>query len=294
MFVFSCELTDAIKSVNKMPDKMDTLGDNTAEMERLTVVGKMKDEVENEKNYDVLAPIPYKLIAPSKKLAENFTLDEAIGWIYTRQAYVEGANVLDRYPDAIMYDENGNVLRIAPEAIAFEENKIGTASAISAVSAFLPDALINQMVERIYNGEKDSKTMIHILAMRYNFISQVMLKEKYAKSNLTVIGEVEEAIQYLYKLESIANLHFVNSINMRTTSFVIFQNANENLTYGVDVSEVHKYWLQIADGFERYLKVGAFANSDAQKQSQVVRIQNAKVMIDQGLARSQKYNKLKP
>ena len=81
----SCDKTKQIDRVldatEAIPGKMDALGSNTNELKRLSIMDAEEKKLLNTENYDITAPVQFKLMAPAKLIGENFTADEAVKWI---------------------------------------------------------------------------------------------------------------------------------------------------------------------------------------------------------------------
>lgn len=260
----------------EIPDKMDRLGNNTEELKRLTIIAEMKKELEDEKNYRILSPVPYDLNAAAKKAAENFKVDEVVPWTYNLLSKVNNARYDDNFGKPIDASD--------PEAIHFERNKLGTLSAIAAVCAFLPESTVNEIVDRIRNSQEYSTTMLSMLAMRAHFINNVLMKEKYGSVKLTDIGTVEQAIYYNKQVENILRLEFASLIQVKTVGFSLLEGANEVNTYGLDFDAPRVNWKSISWGLEHYLKVSQFSGDQSQKDSQLNRQARALEQVNAGLA----------
>ncbi|MFZ3231049.1 MAG: hypothetical protein WA160_12655 [Pseudobdellovibrio sp.] len=245
------QLDRVLDATETIPVKMDTLAANTDELKRLTIVGEMKKELEDTKNYKVLSPVPYDLNAAAKKAAENFVIDEVVPWVYNLLAKINDAGFEDNYRKT--NDVND------PQAVEFEDNKLGTMNAISAVCGFLPEAMINQMIARIRTSEEYTPTMLSMLAMRAQFINGVLMSGKYASPKLTEIGTVEQAIFYNKQVEKLLRLNFATLIKVEVTGFVLRPELNVGLTYGLDQNSAKLNWKAISYGLNHFLKVNQFA-----------------------------------
>ncbi|MBC7464985.1 MAG: hypothetical protein H7256_03245 [Bdellovibrio sp.] len=277
-FAFSsCSKIDSVMDkAETIPGKMDSLNTNMDELKRLTIVGEMKKELEDTKNYKVLAPVPFDLNAAAKKAAENFTIDEVVPWIYNLLQKINEAKFEDNFGRAINPND--------PQAVEFEQNKLGTMSAISAVCGFLPESMINQMLVAIDNGDEDAATMVSMFAMRAYFINNVLMKEKYAPSKLTSIGAVEKAIFYNKQVENLLRLPYADKINVTVNGFELNTDFNAGMSYGLDFNAAKVNWSAISNGMESYLKVNQYSTDPNQVKNQLARQTAALAEIQQGQA----------
>lgn len=260
----------------EIPDKMDRLGNNTEELKRLTIIAEMKKELEDEKNYRIVSPVPYDLNAAAKKAAENFKVDEVVPWTYNLLSKVNNAKFEENFGKPVEGNE--------AEALQFERNKIGTMSALAAVSAFLPEATINEMITLVRTSEEYTPTVLAIFAMRAYFINNVLMKEKYGSAKLTEIGTVEKAIYYNQQVEKLLRLEFAPSIKIQITGFSLMEGVNEAMSYGLDQEAPARNWKAISYGLEHYLKVSQYSNDKGQKDSQLDRQSRALQLVNAGLA----------
>ena len=273
----SCAKLDSVMDkAETIPGKMDSLNTNMDELKRLTIVGEMKKELEDTKNYKVLAPVPVDLNAAAKKAAENFTIDEVVPWVYNLLQKINEAKFEDNYGRPAKPDD--------AQAVEFEQNKLGTMSAISAVCGFLPESMINQMLVAIDNGDEDAATMVSMFAMRAYFINNVLMKEKYAPSKLTSIGAVEKAIFYNKQVENLLRLPYASSINVTINGFELNTDFNAGMSYGLDFSSAKVNWNAISNGMVSYLKVNQYSTDQNQVNSQLARQKAALDQITQGQA----------
>ncbi|MFN3697041.1 MAG: hypothetical protein ACK4VO_06315 [Pseudobdellovibrio sp.] len=282
---FSCELLDAVKSVNKMPDQMNGMNDNMTDMKDKIGELEMSRDLDNVENYVVISPVPYKLLAPATKFGEFGPAMDIIKWFYTRRQTVEGSSFRDNVPFGGAF-ENGD---LSPEAYEYERMKIRYANALAAVAGLLPQNKTEQLVAVLENGNEYSGSVVELLTMRYYFITNVLLENKYKDTVLKDIGELEQAVVYLKNAEYIARLPYVNALTVTTTSFEAYPEYNEALSYGVDTVLINKYWNKLNKAFEKNLKIGSYAANEDQKAAQRQRMLAVKAEIDQGLARSQQY-----
>lgn len=271
LMLFSCgKLASVLDKAEAIPGQLDATNTRLTEVQRLTVLAEMKPELENEKNYKVLSPVPYDLMAPAKKAAENFKADEVVQWTYTMLSKINNARYDDNYRKPI---DSAN-----EEAVQYEFNKLGLFNALSAVAAFLPESVVDELISKVYTSEEYTSTILNILAMRSYFIQKVMLKEKYAASKLTDIGAVEAAIGYNQSLEKILKLSFVGYVRSDITGFNLLADLNTQLTFDMNLVDMKANWKNIERGMNTYLKVTQFSTN-----TQDSRVNNARAKVQAGL-----------
>lgn len=269
--LFSCgKLNSVLDKAEDIPNQLNTANGNMKELERKTVLSEMKKELDDTKNYKVLSPVPYDLMAPAKKIAEHFTADEVVQWTYTMLGKINNARYDDNYGKPI---DAAN-----PEAVEYERNKLGVFNALSAVAAFLPESTVDRLTSKVYTSEEYTTTVLNILAMRSYFIQKVMLKEKYAASKLTDIGTVEAAIGYNQSLEKVLKLSFAGYVRSDVSGFNLMTDLNTELTFDLSIVDMKTNWKNIERGMNTYLKVTQFSVD-----TQTSRVNNARAIVNAGL-----------
>ena len=237
-----------------------------------------KNELNNEKNYVKLSPVPVDLMPWGKKAAENMTVeDELIPYIYIKLKDIETV----RYDDNNLgkpYDMND------PACVRFEMNKVGVFNALATIAGFLPEAKVDQLLYKLNNSDEYTQTIIHILALRAYFINNVLMNEKYKQDKLIDMGSVEAAISYNKSLERILRLPYATSIKVDISGFVLLQDFNQALSVRPDMESAKKNWMNIYDGIKTYLKVGQYSTDPSQVQNQQQRAQAAINQVLTGLS----------
>lgn len=275
----SCGKIDQLHSAatEVIPEKMERLAGNTEELRRQEVVKTAILEMKDVSNYEDLSPVPVDLIAWAKKAAENMLVDEElVPFIYTRISKIE----------TVRYDDNnfGKPYDINdPACVQFEKKKLGVFNAIAALAAYLPEAKIDRLIQRLENSEEYSQTTIQILALRAHFINNVLMNEKYKQNKLVDLGSVEAAIEYNKKIERILRLPFIADIKVEITGFVLFADYNTALSVKPNMDSAKANWANIYQGIKSYLKVGQFSNDAGQVNTQKARSQAAINQVMSGL-----------
>ncbi len=256
LVLFSCGKLDSVldKADNVIPNQLDKTNSRLSEVERKTVLAAMKPELEDSKNYQILSPVPYDLMAPGKLFGENVTAQEVIEWTYNHMSKINNARYDDNFGKPV--DANDS------EAIAYERKKLGLFNALCVVATFLPENVVDQLISKVYTSEEyASTTIMNILAMRAYFIQKVMLKEKYAPSKLTDIGAVEAAIGYNQSLEKILKLSFAGYVHSDISGFNLMTDLNSELTFDLKIVDMKANWKNIDRGMTTYLKVTQFSTN---------------------------------
>lgn len=269
--LFSCgKLNSVLDKAENLPNQLNESNRRLAEVERKTVLGEMIPELEDPANYKELGPIPFELMTPATKVAENFTADEAAKWIYLKLNKIDKAGYEENYGKP---NESTN-----PEAVEFEAHKFGLFNALCAVAGFLPDSTVDQLINKVYSSEEYSATILKILAMRAYFIQNVLLKEKYAPSQLAELGAVESAISYNQSLEKILKLPFAQYVRSKVSGFILTAELNTALSFDLSVIDMKANWKRIEGGMNSYLKVTQFSTN-----TQTSRVNNARAIVNAGL-----------
>lgn len=274
LMLFSCGKLESVldKADNDIPNNLLLTNARLSEVERKTVLAAMKPELEDAKNYQILSPVPYDLMAPGKLFAENIKALEVIEWMYTHLSKINNARYDDNFGKPIDGEKN-------PESLEYEKNKLGLFNALCVVSTFLPESVVDELVSKVYTSEEyASTTIMNILAMRVYFIQKVMLKEKYASSKLTDIGAVESAIQYNQAIEKILKLPFAGYVRSDVSGFVLMADLNTQLTFDLKVADMKANWKNIERGMSTYLKVTQFSSN-----AQDSRVNAARAKVSAGL-----------
>lgn len=275
----SCsKMNDALDMPDKMDGmsaKMDGMKEKMGSLERLTKVSESVKALKDEKNYKILSPIPSDLIPWAKIAAENMLVDdELVPFIYINMKQISTSRFDDNNP-GLAYDD--------PAAIKFEMNKVGLFNGLAAVCGFLPEEKVTAILNRLSTSEEYSKTALAILAMRYYFIQNVLMAEKYKEAELVDMGAIEEAIKYNLSLERINTLNFVDEIKTAVNIFVAIPEYNDALSLVVDKDASNKNWKSIHSGMLKYFKVGTYANNKQDQQSANIRFEKSLKLVEEKL-----------
>lgn len=280
------KLTKVLDKAESIPDKMDNLNQGMNETNasvRLQKLGVFESMVLDQDHYEMLAPFPADLMTGGKFLGEALTDEEALMWVFKS---IKKINT---------YDINTNPLLDAqdPKVQAkFDHDKLGLYMAVTIVSGYLRDSVIDQIVQRIYTSDRFSETGLQILALRAKFYSDVMLGGSLYTEKFTTLGHVKEAIDYNSKIERVANLPYAQLIKVDIVG-MLTPEMNEAMSVKFDPTIVNTNWSKIKTlgeaGFEVKPLSGnnqADAN-EAQRQKDVfnsyISFLNAKIQQSQNL-----------
>lgn len=268
----------------EIPEKMDNLNTNMDVVKKSQYLADAKKDLLNTENYDITAPVQFKLMVAAKLMGENFlSVDDAVDWISIQLKEVNKTQASDRFAD--LKD---------PAAIKWQDNKFGAILMLTTVSGLLPDSLVQQIVQKIQNSGDNYPEMLAILSMRAYFLQHVILTEAYGSADLKSLGAVEKAIKYNQSLEYILRLPMAADLKTNVTGFSADYLAdtdingnpltlNDKLTYGVDPLAAKKGWDSIAFGLNHFVKISQFATGQA-KADQENRQAAALATVNAGIA----------
>ena len=214
--ISSCsKIESVLDKAESIPGKMDNLSASTAELQRKEIVKTSVQELNDSKNYNKLSPIPTDIIPWAKKAAENMLVaDELVPYIYIKLKDI----------NTLRYDDNsGKPYDLAdPQAIEFENNKVGLYNVLFAISGFLPEYKVDELLAILERSDEYSETILQILNFRVYFINNVLMAEKYKQTALVNLGAIEAAIKYNQSVERILRLPYIDKIKTETSIFVLF------------------------------------------------------------------------
>lgn len=250
------KLHRVLDAAEEIPTKMDNLNKgmgDTNESIRLQKLGVFESMVLDKDNYDMLAPFPADLMTGGKFLGEALTDEEAVQWVFKS---IKKINT---------YDINTNPLLDGSDEKAqtkFDHDKLGLYMAVTIVSGYLRESVVEQIIERIYKSDRFSQTGITILALRAKFYSDVMLGGSLYSEKFTTLGHTQEAIDYNKKIERIAMLPYADSIKIDIVG-MINPDLNEAMSVQFDSSIVAKNWSKIKTLAEAGFEVKPMSGNDS-------------------------------
>jgi hypothetical protein len=232
------KIEKVLDKAESIPDKMDTLNVGMKETNsaiRLQKLGVFESMVLDKDNYEMLAPFPADLMTGGKFLGEELTTEEALLWVFKS---IKKINT---------YDINSNPLLDAQDPVVqakFDHDKLGLYMAVTIVSGYLKESVIDDIVNRIYTSDRFTETGLQILALRAKFYSDVMLSGSLYTEKFSTLGHVKEAIEYNQKIERVAQLPYAQSIKVDIVG-MLSPEMNEAMSVQFDSSIVAKNWAKI-------------------------------------------------
>ncbi len=276
------KINSVMDSTEAIPEKMNLLNkgmSDTNESIRLQKLAIALEQVMNEKNQSFLSPIPGDMMGPGKLLAESLTAEEAVKLIYVKLVNVNENTYRDQFPDD---SELKNIAQIQ----SFERTKIAIYYAVQIIATFLPDQIINEIVEtQIKHGGRFYDVGLQILMMRVSFYDKVMLHASLFKDTMKTVGMVSEAIEYNKKIDAIAKFKFANRIGIKITGFSN-QAQNEAMSEKLDVTVAAKNWTTILDRASREVEILGISGNEAEDKAEIAR---EKSVLEQNIAIIQNY-----
>lgn len=264
-FVSGCgKLKTVLDKAETIPDKMDTLnvgmGKTNADI-RLQKLGVFEGMVLDHDNYEMLAPFPADLMTGGKFLGEELTTEEALLWVFKS---IKKINT---------YDINSNPLLDAQDAkvqAKFDHDKLGLYMAVTIVSGYLRDSVIEEIVQRIYTSDRFTETGLQILALRAKFYSDVMLGGSLYTEKFSTLGHVKEAIDYNAKIERIARLPYPQAIKVSIVG-MLTPEMNEAMSVQFDPAIVNANWSKIKTLGEAGFEVKPLSGNNTADQAEAKR-----------------------
>lgn len=193
-------------------------------------------EMLEDKNTEVLEPIPYRMIIPGKKLAAIITGEELAQLVYIQLREINGyqcENVKDETQKEAMHD------------------KLARLYSLMIIAAFAPQATIQDMVEKqIYGATMFQKGALDALALRYTFLSEVMMDQSLmADDGFGNVGQFEEAVKTNMGLDYIVSLPVQKLMKVKVLGFCKADTGEDytrhNRVITVDTTKVPAYWTDI-------------------------------------------------
>lgn len=257
MFDMPDKMDSMNKKMDQMTEGMDKTNFNMGQM--INLMGKTVDGVDkqkvllpfqqlmDEKNYDLLSPIPSKLMPWAKEFAEAIPAKDFAELSYLWLKEIKEVNPLKKM------DKDGNEIPFTAEEISkINTLKLGRLSALQAVCGFLPDEKLNSVIDQqLVHYGRFEKTVYKVLMMRVQFIRDIMLNESLLSEPLTTVGEIKEAVMYATKLDFIARLGYADKIAVKVEGFLApLETFQEKFNVNVAVKSYKKIKLSVDKDFK--------------------------------------------
>lgn len=224
----ACEVNDAIKSANSIPEKLDRTNDSmdkTQEAIRLQKLAIAKQNLEDAANASVLIPVPTGLIGYAKLFAETATEEELVGQIYL---YIKEVNEGVQLPN---WGKDGPIEFTDAEKQEFNYRNYARVTAAQAISAFIPKEMVEEIVDvEILKDGRYRKTAMNILMLRWQFLRSTMLGASLLNEPFNSTGAVKDAVEYLGYMNDILSYGFKNEIAVKITGLKApLKNSDEKV-----------------------------------------------------------------
>ncbi len=244
---------DQLKKVDEALDKMDGLQDQVAKtnnkfddlnetIHKQTLLVSMQ-EMLKESNFEKIAPLPTGIIPSAKAFAEVVTAEEMVELTY----------LWLREIDSTLPPSSANP-PTPEDTFDFEKEKFSKLMILATIAAFLPDETVSDIIDNeILPSRRHQRAGLQVLALRYFFLGEGLLRNSVLAGTLEGIGAAEEAYAFLQKMQFIAALPFANLIKVQTLGIneavvsheqVPFININFTLDDG---------WLGLISEFQSLL-----------------------------------------
>jgi hypothetical protein len=277
---------DKIEAMMKMPEKMDDLGQSTKGMsnkmdETNGFVAKQAlltavVEFAKKDNFDKVVPVPTGLLAPASVFAQVASDTELVEFIKVQLSYI------NKIAPAERVDSSGKVRALTnEEQMDILMQKFVALQAIKAVSAFIPDGTdeafelagngtrvrkntLYKIVLRVSERSEFQRVALAILAMRADFLSEVLLKQSALdteEAGFDTVGDAMKAVRYQEKIDYLLSLPFRSQIKASTTGLMGSENYNgdiKNMDISLDDQTAKKMgmvWKDIRQKTEYAMKI---------------------------------------
>lgn len=221
-----CGLPEAIHSVRKMPDQLDATNDKMNNMGgslektsgaiHMQVLGTALQELDKKENWKALSPVPFGLLPAGKAFAEEATPEELMDFFRSRLSDLKEAK-LALFVDPLTGEHTPYVVG-TPEYNEIRVEKVAKYMALVTIAGFVQEAKVIAIVTSQIIGDDSPKsksrksTALNFLALRHQFIQDILLHASLMDKGLTNVGQVEEAIEHNVKVDAIERMQFSQPI----------------------------------------------------------------------------------
>ncbi len=160
------------------------------------------DKIDDVENFDKMFPVPMTVLPFAQTFAEEATAKELVELAYVWIKHISQVAPLEDLDDA------GKIK-------LFKEKRVYL-SGLAAISGFIPDKVVEEIVKHDIDGlSRFEKTALQLLALRAWFIRDAMLKESILSETIPNADTLAEAIKYMDKIDYILRLDRVNDVAIR-------------------------------------------------------------------------------
>ncbi len=221
-----CDAIDAIHATKEMNGKMDEMNESTeklAEGVHLQSLVIPINELLKSDSFLKLSPFPTTIVLYAKPFAEEARPKELVELTYL---WLKEIDEVATEPDL---DHEGKPL---PDGInclgscldrlnQMRREKIGKLMTLQAVAGFTPQNTVESLIRsEIYGDGRYYEAAMKFLMLRYVFIRDILLDNSLLNQNLDKIGEIEEAVSYMKRLDYLARLPFADQIALVTRGVI--------------------------------------------------------------------------
>lgn len=208
-------------------------GQRLARVERNSTLLEMKRDLFAPENTRVLAPIPFNMMLPGRRLAQNLTADECVEYISLLISEIrEDQEAGARSPQEF---DHAKEVRIA---------------AIGIISGMLPRATAHQiLVRNVYSPSAFREGALAILVFRARFLNDNYIRNAILDRKIDSSGQIAKAIERADELDLVATLPFMSSLKVKFNSFA---DPAKNRVVSYDPQEAGQIWVEIARKADSY------------------------------------------
>ena len=227
--------------------------DSTNESIRMQKISIALTELLKKENREYISPLPGKMLPPGKVMAESLTAEEVLLFTKDFVKKVNEEQITDRHPGINLESDDGKKL-----LLEFEKEKTADLSMLKIISGYLPEPILNQIIDQESEQGAYREELFQILMLRAQFYDKLMLGASIMQYDLDTLGRIEKAIEYNTKLQKIEKMPFRDSITLVVTGY---KNAadNELNSEVLDLKAAQKNWKSIKRKATKEFKVKSYA-----------------------------------
>lgn len=208
-------------------------GERLARVERNSTLLEMKRDLFAVENTRVLTPIPFNMMLPGRRLAQNLTADECVEYASLLLSEVRE----DQDPGArAPYD--------------FDHSKEVRIAAIGIIAGMLPRERVIEILNRnVYSPSAYREGALAILVFRARFLNDTYIRNAILDRKIDSSGQIAKGIERANELELMARLPFIAGIKVK---FNTFADETKNRTISFDPMEAGQIWAELARKADSY------------------------------------------
>jgi hypothetical protein len=238
-----CGISQALDATKGIPDRLDKTNDGIVKTNaavHLQTLAVAQAEMMKPENTEILFP-PTGMIPAGQVFADEATPEEIVKLIYV---YMKDINAAQ--PDDSEKDANGHWPAELVKRIDHQKNAKFTAAAV--IASLAPQEKIEAIVQNeIDNGGRYEDTAYTVLMLRFLLVRDLLLQESLLTHPLSNPGILNEAVTQMDHLTYIANLPYVEKINIKTIGML---SADDNIVLSVNPDELTPLWQKVDKAFD--------------------------------------------